>query len=135
MPPGLSFCPLPGWRHPLVVLGGKTDTISTRSLVTIALLAGANGVGIHVQGDYIRPMGRQLNGGWCHMTLSPTDMLAIQSALDRYERRFPNRPSPTAAEALAWRSGTPWDRLSIWWNAAAMPRIRPAWFPKRAPVR
>ena len=69
------------------------------------------------------------------MTLSPSDMLAIQSAIDRYERRFPDRPSPTAEEALAWRVGTPWDRLLIWWHVVVMPRIRPAWFPKRAPVR
>jgi len=53
-------------------------------------------------------------------------MLAIQSAIDSYERRFPDRPSPTAAEALAWRSGGPWDRLLIWWHAMVMPRMKPA---------
>jgi hypothetical protein len=64
------------------------------------------------------------------MTLSPSDMLAIQSAIDRYERRFPDRPSPTAAEALAWRSGTPWDRLLIWWHVVVMPRVKPALVPQ-----
>jgi hypothetical protein len=67
-----------------------------------------------------------LTAGWWHMTLSPSDMLAIQSAIDRYERRFPDKPSPTAAEALAWRSGTPWDRLLIWWRVVVMPRMKPA---------
>jgi hypothetical protein len=39
------------------------------------------------------------------MTLKPTDMLEIQSAIDEYEKRFPRRPEPTAEEALAWRLG------------------------------
>ena len=39
------------------------------------------------------------------MTLRPTDMLEIQTAIDEYERRFPRRPAPTAEEALAWRLG------------------------------
>jgi hypothetical protein len=62
-------------------------------------------------------------------------MLAIQSAIDAYETKFPNRPSPSAAEALAWRAGTPFDRLLIWWKAVMMPRLRPALFHKRAAVR
>ena len=39
------------------------------------------------------------------MTLKPTDMLEIQSAIDAYERKFPRRPAPTAAVALEWRLG------------------------------
>ena len=39
------------------------------------------------------------------MTLRPTDMLEIQTAIDEYERRFPRRPAPTAEVALAWRLG------------------------------
>jgi hypothetical protein len=39
------------------------------------------------------------------MTLRPSDMLEIQSAIDEYERKFPRRPAPTAEVALAWRLG------------------------------
>jgi hypothetical protein len=39
------------------------------------------------------------------MTLKPTDMLEIQSAIDEYERKFPRRPAPSAEVALAWRLG------------------------------
>ena len=39
------------------------------------------------------------------MTLKPTDVLEIQSAIDKYERKFPRRPSPSAMVALAWRLG------------------------------
>jgi hypothetical protein len=39
------------------------------------------------------------------MTLRPTDMLEIQSAIDAYERKFPRRPTPTAEAALEWRFG------------------------------
>jgi hypothetical protein len=39
------------------------------------------------------------------MTLRPTDMLEIQSAIDAYERKFPHRAAPTAEVALAWRLG------------------------------
>lgn len=39
------------------------------------------------------------------MTLRPTDMLVIQSAIDDYERKYPRRPEPTAEVALAWRLG------------------------------
>jgi hypothetical protein len=39
------------------------------------------------------------------MTLRPTDMLEIQSAIDQYERKFPRRPPPSAEVALAWRLG------------------------------
>jgi hypothetical protein len=69
------------------------------------------------------------------MTLTPSDMLAIQSAIDAYEDRFPNRPSPSAAEALAWRAGSPFERLSLWWKVVVAPRMRPASLPKPAVVR
>jgi hypothetical protein len=39
------------------------------------------------------------------MTLKPTDMLEIQSAIDDYERRFPRRATPSAQAALSWRIG------------------------------
>jgi hypothetical protein len=39
------------------------------------------------------------------MVLTPTDILKIQSAIDRYEKRFPGRPSPSAEDALAWQAG------------------------------
>jgi hypothetical protein len=39
------------------------------------------------------------------MTLKPTDMLEIQSAIDAYERKFPRRPEPSATAALKWRVG------------------------------
>lgn len=39
------------------------------------------------------------------MTLRPTDMLEIQSAIDQYERKFPRRPQPSAEVALTWRLG------------------------------
>jgi hypothetical protein len=39
------------------------------------------------------------------MTLRPTDMLEIQTAIDEYERKFPRRPEPSAEVALAWRLG------------------------------
>jgi hypothetical protein len=39
------------------------------------------------------------------MTLRPTDMLEIQSAIDEYERKFPRRAAPSAEVALAWRLG------------------------------
>jgi hypothetical protein len=39
------------------------------------------------------------------MTLNSTDILKIQSAIDRYEKRFPRKPSPSAEEALAWQAG------------------------------
>jgi hypothetical protein len=58
------------------------------------------------------------------MTLTPSDMLAIQSAIDAYENRFPNRPSPSAEEALAWRAGNSWDRLLLWWHVVVMPHIK-----------
>jgi hypothetical protein len=39
------------------------------------------------------------------MTLTPTDILKIQTAIDRYEKKFPRKPSPSVAEALAWQAG------------------------------
>jgi hypothetical protein len=39
------------------------------------------------------------------MTLNPTDMLLIQTAIDEYERKFPRRPAPSAKVALSWRLG------------------------------
>jgi len=39
------------------------------------------------------------------MPMTPRDILEIQSAIDRYERKFPRKPSPTPTEALAWKAG------------------------------
>ncbi len=52
------------------------------------------------------------------MTLKPTDMLEIQSAIDQYERKFPRRPAPSAEVALAWRLGKKeWARRQAAENA------------------
>lgn len=69
------------------------------------------------------------------MTLTPSDMLAIQSAIDAYESRFPHRPSPSAEEALAWRAGSPSDRLLLWWKVVVAPRVGLASAPKQAEVK
>jgi hypothetical protein len=39
------------------------------------------------------------------MTLTRTDVFAIQAAIDAYETKFPRRPSPSAVEALVWQAG------------------------------
>jgi hypothetical protein len=36
------------------------------------------------------------------MALTPWDMFVIQTAIDRYEKAFPDKPSPSLAEALEW---------------------------------
>jgi hypothetical protein len=69
------------------------------------------------------------------MTLTPSDMLAIQSAIDAYEERFPHRPSPSAAEALAWRSGNSWQRLLLWWQAAVISRLKSISIPKKVTIK
>jgi hypothetical protein len=59
------------------------------------------------------------------MTLKPTDMLEIQSAIDEYERKFPRRPAPSAEVALAWRLGKKeWARRQA--AQAAAPPDAPA---------
>jgi hypothetical protein len=73
--------------------------------------------------------------GRCSMTLTPWDMFVIQTAIDRYEKAFPDKPSPSLAEALEWnakRSGQDsrsnrrqnlWSRASeailTWWQTSA----------------
>lgn len=49
------------------------------------------------------------------MTLTPADMLNIQSAIDRYEKKFPRKPSPSAKDALAWEAG----KRRVWVRAYA----------------
>jgi len=39
------------------------------------------------------------------MTLTFSDVFTIQAAIDAYEMKFPDRPSPTPEEALAWQAG------------------------------
>jgi hypothetical protein len=40
------------------------------------------------------------------MSLTFTDVFAIQAAIDAYEMKFPERPSPSPEEALAWQAGS-----------------------------
>jgi hypothetical protein len=35
--------------------------------------------------------------------LSPMDILVIQNAMEEYSREYPDRPTPSAEEALAWQ--------------------------------
>jgi len=81
------------------------------------------------------------------MTLTPWDMFVIQTAIDRYEKAFPNKPSPSLAEALEWnanqsrpesrsnvrglgsdRPRSLWSRASesvlMWWHTSAPRRAR-----------
>jgi hypothetical protein len=81
------------------------------------------------------------------MTLTPWDMFVIQTAIDRYEKAFPDKPSPSLAEALEWnanqsrresrsnmrglgsyRPQSPWSRASefvlMWWHTGARRRAR-----------
>jgi hypothetical protein len=37
--------------------------------------------------------------------LSPMDILIIQNAIEEYSRKYPDRPTPSAEEALAWQFG------------------------------
>jgi hypothetical protein len=37
--------------------------------------------------------------------LSPMDILVIQNAIEEYSRKYPDRPIPSAEEALAWQFG------------------------------
>ena len=53
------------------------------------------------------------------MTLTPADMLAIQHAIDLYEKKFPNKPSPSAEVALAWLAARRGHRA--WRHAIASP--------------
>ena len=38
------------------------------------------------------------------MSLTFSDVFAIQAAIDAYEMKFPDRPSPSPEEALAWQA-------------------------------
>jgi hypothetical protein len=61
------------------------------------------------------------------MTLKPTDMLEIQSAIDQYERKFPRRPAPSAEVALAWRLGKKeWARRQAAQQEAAQEDAQPS---------
>jgi hypothetical protein len=85
------------------------------------------------------------------MTLTPWDILWIQTAIERYEETYPDRPSPSPAEALAWHANQsgiesrPAERsqttacardlrskvsatIRVWWHKIVLPivaRIRP----------
>jgi hypothetical protein len=81
------------------------------------------------------------------MTLTPWDMFVIQTAIDRYEKAFPDKPSPSVAEALEWNAtrsgreplskvrGPGWDRrqglwsrttefILTWWHTSAPQKAR-----------
>jgi hypothetical protein len=66
------------------------------------------------------------------MSMTPRDILEIQSAIDRYEKKFPRKPSPTPAEALAWKAGKrlrpdkrSWVGIARMLNLALSARTRP----------
>ncbi len=40
------------------------------------------------------------------MSLTFTEVFAMQAAIDAYESKFPDRPSPSPEEALAWQAGS-----------------------------
>jgi hypothetical protein len=46
------------------------------------------------------------------MTLNSTDILKIQSAIDRYEKRFPRRPSAESGPGSAILSEPPSKRVA-----------------------
>ncbi len=66
------------------------------------------------------------------MTLTPWDMFVIQTAIDRYEKAFPDKPSPSLAEALEWNAnqsgrdsrsnvqGPGGNRRSLWSKASGV---------------
>jgi hypothetical protein len=72
------------------------------------------------------------------MTLTPWDMFVIQTAIDRYEKAFPDKPSPSPAEALEWNAKQSrhdsrsnvrqslWSKASeailTWWQTGALLR-------------
>lgn len=81
------------------------------------------------------------------MTLTPWDMFVIQTAIDRFEKAFPDKPSPSVAEALEWnahqskreplvkprgagdsRPQNLWSRASefiqTWWHTSALQKAR-----------
>jgi hypothetical protein len=58
--------------------------------------------------------------------LSPMDILVIQNAIEDYSRKYPDRPGPSAEEALAWKFG---DR------ASRKKRRQTSATEERAPVR
>jgi len=69
--------------------------------------------------------------------LTPQDMFEIQSAIDRYERAFPRKPSPSPATALAWAAGKKetdfpgecgrlswlWESFLVWRQVSGLRRI------------
>jgi hypothetical protein len=58
--------------------------------------------------------------------LSPMDILVIQNAIEEYSRQHPDRPIPSAEEALAWKFGN---------DSARKKRRQASAANERAPVR
>jgi hypothetical protein len=44
------------------------------------------------------------------MALTFRDVFAMQAAMDAYENKFPDRPSPSPEEALAWQAASRWRK-------------------------
>jgi hypothetical protein len=71
--------------------------------------------------------------------LSPMDILVIQNAIEEYSQQYPDRPTPSAEEALAWKFGNGGGRKKRWQASAADARgpvrlfeiLRGRWLPHR----
>lgn len=65
----------------------------------------------------------------------PRDMFAIQTAFEKYEKTFPDRPSLSHAAALAWYA----NQRGIEWRPTVRSRItacaRGLWSRAFAPIR
>jgi hypothetical protein len=55
--------------------------------------------------------------------LRPFDILIIQTAIEEYRRKYPQRPIPSAEEALAWRLGRSRRRKQQIWDATMVRRL------------
>jgi hypothetical protein len=71
------------------------------------------------------------------MTLIPSDMLAIQTAIDAYEKKFPRRPSPSAEQALAWQANKSqgWKRVWAWCRVIAVQQTRSGFLAKATKLK
>jgi hypothetical protein len=71
------------------------------------------------------------------MTLIPTDMLAIQTATNAYEKKFPRRRSPSAEQALAWQAcrSPGWKRLLFWRRMNTVKQIKTAFRVRKATAK
>ena len=71
--------------------------------------------------------------------LSPMDILVIQNAIEEYSLQYPDRPTPSAEEALAWQFSNGGGRKKRRQASAADERapvrlfeiLRSRWLPHR----